>query len=63
MHYKTITLHIPVQGRRMKLLVLRPADAAADRPRIGVLWLHGGGEVMGMPEMVHFTGARDLVAR
>lgn len=63
MHYKTITLHIPVQGRRMKLLVLRPADAAADRPRIGVLWLHGGGYVMGMPEMVHFTRARDLVAR
>ena len=63
MHYKTTTLHIPVRGRRMKLLVLRPAGAAPDGLRTGVLWLHGGGYVTGMPEMVHFTRARDLVAR
>lgn len=63
MRCKTITLHIPVQGRRMKLLVLRPADTAPGRLRTGVLWLHGGGYITGMPEMVHFTRARDLAAR
>lgn len=63
MRYKTTTLHIPVRGRRMKLLVLRPADAAPDRPRVGALWLHGGGYITGMPEMAHFTRARDLAAR
>ena len=62
MHYKTITLHIPVRGRKMKLLVLRPVDDAPNRLRIGVLWLHGGGYITGMPEMVHFTRARDLAA-
>lgn len=62
MRYKTTTLHIPVRGRKMKLLVLRPADDAPNRLRIGVLWLHGGGYITGMPEMVHFTRARDLAA-
>lgn len=51
MRYKTKTLHIPV--RWMKLLVLRPAGAVPSGPRIAVPWLHGGGYITGMPEMVH----------
>ena len=63
MRYRTEKLWIPAGDRKMKLLVLRPAEKKASASRTGVLWLHGGGYVTGMPEMVHFTRARDLVSR
>ena len=31
--------------------------------RTGVLWIHGGGYATGMPEMVYFTRAKDLVEK
>lgn len=42
-------------------LVLRPAGGAAKAP--GVLWIHGGGYILGMKEMVHMGRAADLVKK
>ena len=44
---------------RVPVLVLRPAkrEAAA----VGVLWIHGGGYMLGMKEMVYMSRAMDLV--
>ena len=44
---------------RVPVLVLKPAKRpAAD---IGLLWIHGGGYVTGMKEMVYMSRAADLV--
>ena len=47
----------------MKLLILRPnmASDAASRP--GVLWIHGGGYITGMPGMVYISRAKNLVKK
>ena len=52
---------IPVGARRMPALVLRPLQRRSDAP--GVLWLHGGGYLTGMKEMVFMSRAVDLVER
>jgi acetyl esterase/lipase len=46
-------------GSTMKLLVVRPE--AQTEPATGVLWLHGGGYLLGFPEMVFMGRAIDLV--
>ena len=52
---------IPSGRRRIPALVLSPKKAP---PRAtGVLWLHGGGYIIGMKEMVHMSRAVDLVKR
>ena len=51
---KTKIGHIPV-------LILRPAEAVKDRP--GVMWIHGGGYILGMKEMVYMSRAADLVKK
>lgn len=69
-------IRIPVGGRMMRMLILRRAagaceDAArgaeADSSRTagapGVLWLHGGGYLLGMPEMAYMSRAADLVMK
>lgn len=45
----------------MPALVLSPP--AAPKDAAGVLWLHGGGYIAGMKEMVHMSRAVDLVKR
>ena len=45
----------------MKLLILQPEGN--NQMRTGVLWIHGGGYATGMPEMVYFTRAKDLVEK
>ena len=47
----------------MKLLILHPniASDAANRP--GVLWIHGGGYITGMPGMVYISRAKNLVKK
>ncbi len=52
-------IKIPASGKKLKLLILRPGAAEGERP--GVLWIHGGGYVTGMPEMAYMTRAVDLV--
>ena len=43
------------------MLILRPKDATAGKP--GVLWIHGGGYITGMKEMVYMSRAADLVKK
>ena len=40
-------------------LVLRPADR--EPVGIGLMWIHGGGFITGMKEMVYMSRAADLV--
>jgi acetyl esterase/lipase len=46
-------------GSTMKLLIVRPEHQT--EPAAGVLWLHGGGYLLGFPEMVFMSRAVDLV--
>lgn len=62
--FYTATRHIPTPAGSMRLLVLRPAAHA--RPAVqtsGILWIHGGGYMLGMPEMVYMSRALPLVQR
>lgn len=51
---KTKIGHIPV-------LILRPKDKAP--ARVGLLWIHGGGYILGMKEMVYMGRALNLVKK
>ena len=46
-------------NRRPALLVLSPEDGGKNAP--GVLWIHGGGYITGMKEMVYMSRGVDLV--
>ena len=52
---------IPSPGGTMSIRVLRPADT--DRKLPGVLWIHGGGYIIGMSSMVYFSRPMDLVKK
>ena len=53
---------IQVRGRILPALVLRPKEAPREH-RPGVLWIHGGGYMLDMKEMVFSSRAADLVRR
>lgn len=53
---KDITVKKAKAGR-VPLLILSPKDGAKNAP--GVLWIHGGGYVLGMKEMVYTTHGYD----
>lgn len=53
---------IPSGGRKIPALVLSPKGAPV-RAATGILWLHGGGYIVGMKEMVHMSRAVELVKR
>ena len=61
MNYTTRRTVIASPGGPMKLLVLQPKGPAPVPGRTGVLWIHGGGYITGMPEMVYMSRAVDLV--
>ena len=46
-------------GKSIPILILSPKDKKIGAP--GVLWIHGGGYMTGMKEMVHMSRAVDLV--
>ncbi len=46
---------------RVPVLVLRPAYRPA--ANVGLLWIHGGGYITGMKEMVYMSRATDLVRK
>ena len=50
---------IPFGRRSIPALVLSPKDAPTQAT--GVLWIHGGGYIAGMKEMVHMSRAVELV--
>ena len=52
-------IRIPTPHGSIPALVLSPLTAPADAT--GVLWIHGGGYISGMKEMVHMSRAVDLV--
>lgn len=52
---------INVHGRKIPILILYPEKPIENAP--GVLWLHGGGYLLGMKEMVHMGRAENLVVR
>ena len=56
MRYNTRKATIPFDGGPLKLLILSPKGTTAQK-RPGVLWIHGGGYVVGMPGMVHISRA------
>ena len=49
--------HICISG--VPTLMLRPAQAAPIR--VGILWIHGGGYITGMKEMVYMARGADFV--
>lgn len=52
-------IYIPSEARRIPALVLSPEELSA--PATGVLWIHGGGYISGMKEMVYISRAVELV--
>ena len=46
---------------RVPTLILRPK--AIESARVGLLWIHGGGYITGMKEMVHMSRAADILKR
>lgn len=52
-------MHIKANGLRIPLLVLKPISATANAP--AVMWIHGGGYMIGMKEMAYMGRAADLV--
>ncbi|MBE6016980.1 MAG: alpha/beta hydrolase [Lachnospiraceae bacterium] len=58
---KSVKLKITCGNNRIPLLVLSPESGAKDAP--GVLWIHGGGYITGMKEMVYMSRAVDLVKK
>lgn len=54
-------IRIPTPHGSIPALILSPRTAPADAT--GVLWIHGGGYIAGMKEMVHMSRAVDLVKK
>ena len=52
-------IYISSGARRIPALVLSPEELSA--PATGVLWIHGGGYISGMKEMVYISRAVELV--
>ena len=60
MKLKRTVRRIETPGGRMKILILRPEKQ--EKPVPGILWIHGGGYVTGVPAMV-FVTAGSLLAK
>ena len=58
---ETVKISGPAGPRRALLIRPRGEAPAAGRP--GVLWIHGGGYSMGMPEMVYFSRGISLARK
>lgn len=60
--YTTRSVFVPIDGRRMKLLVLEPKKRLEEKPP-AVLWIHGGGYATGFAAMVHMSRAARLAGK
>ena len=56
-------IKIEAHGRKIPALVLSRAIENRTENAPGILWLHGGGYILGMKEMVHMGRAADLVKK
>lgn len=54
-------ISIPTEHGSIPALLLSPLNTPVNAP--GVLWLHGGGYIVGMKEMVHMSRAVELVKK
>lgn len=62
--YTVTKTTIPSGNFRMKLLILRPTTATQPREKTpGILWIHGGGYITGMTEMIYMSRAIALVKK
>lgn len=52
-------IHIQIPKGTMKLIILQPSNCA--KKGAGLLWIHGGGYVVGMASMVYMSRAKNLV--
>lgn len=59
----TRKVKIPAGDGTMKLLILSPAETEPGQGRPGVLWIHGGGYITGMAEMVYMSRALHLMKK
>ena len=60
--YRVRKIKIAAGGRDLSLLVLQPLQPAF-RKTPGIVWLHGGGYALGMPEIIYLSRALPLVER
>lgn len=63
MKTETRRVIISSEGHPMKLLVLCPRGDAPAGGRPGILWIHGGGYLTGMAEMVYMSRAKNLARK
>ena len=63
MKYTTKKLKIPSDDTEIKLLILSHTDSVPNNNRPGILWIHGGGYITGMPEMIYMSRAKNLVKK
>ena len=52
---------VKAKAGRVPLLILKPIRSVTNAP--GILWIHGGGYILGMKEMVYMGRAAELVKR
>lgn len=55
---KSETRKIPAPAGKMKIVLLHPKDQKSLLP--GILWIHGGGYMLGMAGMVHMSQGKKL---
>ncbi len=55
------TRYIGTAAGKMKIIIMRPRGLNGPLP--GILWIHGGGYVLGMAGMVRFSAGRELASR
>ena len=60
---KLVTAHktIETSAGSMRLIILHPARQTEPLP--GILWIHGGGYMLGMASMVHFSEGKMLAQK
>lgn len=55
--------YIKSNGNRIKLLILKPDIPQQEEKKPGILWIHGGGYITGMAEMVYMSRSIHLVKK
>ena len=58
---QAVVKRIECEGRKRSVIVMSPEQRTKDSP--GVLWIHGGGYISGLKEMVYMSRAVDLVKK
>lgn len=63
-YYKVQKTTVKSAGKEIKLLILKPTKNRRPREETpGILWIHGGGYITGMAEMVYISRAMALVKK